>query len=194
MTGTWSHYRAIKLLYVQINLYGKDRERNGEGLRRGRGIAPPFGKPAGGSRRHSTHILTFCDREQAASPPAPEHGRDVRGPPRGSARAPGSGNHAGWPPWRTRSGAPVPCGWPGLSIPASSAPIPPPCAELRAGWPAPPQECTIPGLFKNVWNSGQIARLFRSRFGKKEIEKVTGAPFSDKRGPFTICYLLFRSP
>jgi hypothetical protein len=169
------------------------KSRNREGWVLELGIAPPSGKPSGETRRQTTLIRALSDREQAASPPAPEHGRAVRGPPRGSARAPGSGNHARWPPWRTRSGAPAPCGWPGLSIPASSAPIPPPCAELRAGWPAPPQESTIPGLFKNVWNSGEIARLFRSRFGKKEIDKVPGAPFSDKRGPCTICYLLFRS-
>jgi hypothetical protein len=133
MTGTWSHYRAIKLLYVQINLYGKDRERNGEGLGTARGIAPPFGKPAGGSRRHSTHMLALCDREQAVSPPAPEHGRDARGPPRGSARAPGSGNHARWPRCRSRSGAPARSGGSAPPIPVSSAPMSPPCAELGAG-------------------------------------------------------------
>jgi hypothetical protein len=132
MTGTWSHYRAIKLLYVQINLYGKDRERNGEGLRRGRGIAPPFGKPAGGSRRESTRMLALCDREQAASPTAPERGRAARGSPWGSARAPGSGNHARWPRCRSRSGAPAPSGGSGPPIPVSSAHITPPCAELGA--------------------------------------------------------------
>ena len=56
-----------------------------------------------------------------------------------TARAPGSGNHARWPPWWTRSGGPAPCRWPNMSIPLSRAPITPPCAELRAGWPAPPR-------------------------------------------------------
>ena len=96
-------------------------------------------------------------------------------------------------PWRPRSGAPAPCGLVGLSIQASSAPITPPCAELRAGWPAPPQESTIPSLFILEGNSGSISHLFRSRFGKKEVDEVPGAPFSAKRGPCTICYLLFPS-
>ena len=77
-------------------------------------------------------------------------------------------NHARWPPWRARSGASAPCGWPGLSIPASSAPIPPPCAELRAGWPAPPQKSTIPALLKKIGNSGPNASVFRSDSGRRK--------------------------
>jgi len=169
------------------------KSRNGEGWVLELGIAPPSGKPSGKARRQITLIRALSDREQAASPPSQKRGRASRAQGEDPHPHQDPGNHARWPPWRPRSGAPAPCGWLGLSIPASSAPITPPCAELRAGWPAPPQESTIPRSFILEGNSGSISHLFRSRFGKKEIDEVPGAPFSAKRGPCTICYLLFAS-
>ena len=53
------------------------------------------------------------------------------------------GNHARWPRWWTRCGAPAPRGWSGLSIPVPSAPSPSPCAALGAGR-AGSQEGEIP--------------------------------------------------
>jgi len=169
------------------------KSRNGEGWGLELGIAPPSGKLSGETRRQTTLTRALSDREQAASPPLPERGRAARAQSEDPHPRQDPGNHARWPLWRPRSGAPAPRGWLGLSIPASSAPITPPCAELRAGWPAPTQESTIPSLFILEGNSGSISPLFRSRFGKKETEKFPGAPFSAKRGPCTICYLLFLS-
>ena len=157
------------------------------------GMAPPSGKPSGETRRQTTLIRAISDREQAASPRLPKRGRASRAQGEDPHPRQDPGNHARWPHRRTRSGAPVPCGWPGLSILLLGAPITPPCAELRAGLAG-----AAPGIhysisLQNMWNSGSISPLFRSRFGKKETEKVPGAPFSAKGPPGTICYLLFRS-
>ena len=164
-------------------------------------MAPPSGKPSGDTRRQTTLTRALSDREQAESPPSPERGRAARAQGEDPHPRQDPGNHARWPPWRPCSGAPAPCGWLGLSIPAPSAPITPPCAELRAGWPAPPQESTIPSLFILAGNSGSISHLFRSRFEKKEMDEVPGAPLATywhyilcKGAPGTICYLLFRAP
>jgi hypothetical protein len=51
-----------------------------------------------------------------------------------------SGNHARWPRCRTRSEAPVPYEWPGLSIPVPSVPHRPlPARSWAPGGPAPPR-------------------------------------------------------
>ncbi|KAJ1475148.1 hypothetical protein T484DRAFT_1751247 [Baffinella frigidus] len=68
----------------------KDRKRNGEGLGLGLGIAPPSGKPAGGSRRHTALIHALYAREQAVPPPSPEHGRAARALGTDRDKAPGS--------------------------------------------------------------------------------------------------------
>jgi len=141
------------------------------------------------TRRQTTLIRALSDREQAASPPSPKRGRASRAQGEDPHPRQDPGNHARWPHRRTRSGAPAPCGWPGLSIPASSAPIPPPCAELRAG---------LAGAAPGIHYSSSLQKCrkwwpkntsFSLGFGKQEIEKVPGAPFSAKRGPWH--YLLF---
>jgi hypothetical protein len=66
------------------------KSRNGGGPSGPSGIAPPSGKPAGGTRHQATRLLALCDREQAASPPSPERGRAARGQGGDPRQAPGS--------------------------------------------------------------------------------------------------------
>ena len=85
--------------------------------------------------------------------------------PRAKTRHPHQdpGNHARWPHRRTRSGASAPCGWPGLSIPVFARPYPLPARSGGPGWPAPPQQSTVPFLFKNVWNTRPGSKCETSR-------------------------------
>ena len=79
MPVTWSHFRTLKLLYVQINPDGTPTEKRPlakwRGLGLGLQIALLSGKPAGKLKRQMACICTRCALEQAASPWSPEYGR-----------------------------------------------------------------------------------------------------------------------
>jgi len=101
------------------------------------------------------------------------------------------GNHARWPRWRTRSEAPAPCDWPGLSIPVPSVPRPSPCAELGAG-----RAAAAPGIHylkhsENCSNSGPKSTSICLGNRRKQIGKshfYIRSPIS----LFAIRYLLHR--
>ena len=84
------------------------------------------------------------------------------------------GNHARWPRWRSRSGAPSPSGGSGPSIPPSNAPRPSPCAEL---WPGGPG--AAPGIHylrPRFWP--RIVAKIGLYFGPKSRTQIVERPYS----------------
>ena len=114
MTVTWSHCKAVFSIVLDRRRPKSPKTRHGGGWVLELGIAPPSGKPSRETRRQTTLIRALVDREQAASPPSLERGRAARAQGEDPNPRQDPGNHARWPHRRTSSGAPAPCGWPGL--------------------------------------------------------------------------------